>query len=123
MKGVTLPIETIVILVLAIIVFGVLLWFFVLSSSPSMNIAQLKQQQSILCSSYQERNVYCSKSEHENMVYSSQIAKIIEICYQINLEDNTYPNCDEDLYDNRYNEEDQAGKGYYCVTECCHMFC
>ena len=118
MKGVTLPIETIVILALAIIVLGVLLFFFTTTSSPAIDLVKLKQEQSIFCSSYQQQNPDCDEERHEEIVTDfpgadqpELFVKLAGVCSKLNIAEGGYPACTGQKLD------------YPCVIECCKMYC
>jgi hypothetical protein len=109
MKGVTLPIETIVVLVLAVIVLGVLLWFFATSSTPGIQLTKLKQEQSIWCSSYQQNNHDCDENDDDD-VGDDIKNKLADICYKLNQAEGGYSSCGG-TFSNA------------CAKECCSMFC
>jgi hypothetical protein len=117
MKGVTLPIETIVILALAVIVFGVLLWFFTSSSGPVIDLTILKQQQATLCHSFHERTDGCTLEGYNEAIASQEgeefSKNLGKVCYKLK-EDGGYSSCSTD---------DENGISYACAIECCKMFC
>jgi hypothetical protein len=118
MKGVVLPIETIVILTLAVIVFGVLLWFFTSSSNPVIDLTILKQRQSALCYSFHEKTDGCTSEGYKDMIApeeGEELAKSLgSVCYKLR-DDGGYSSCD--AMDERF------GISYPCAIECCKMFC
>ena len=113
MKGVSLPIETIVILVLAVIVLVALLFFFTGIFGPSSSLVKLKQERSIWCGSYQRSNFDCEEGEHEDVDENIRI-ELARICSRLNQEEGGYPDC-------KYDEGDVAG--HECVKKCCSEFC
>lgn len=118
MKGVSLPIETIIILALAIIVLGVLIWFFTTSSTPAIELTKLKQDQSIWCSSYQQNNPDCDDTKHREMAAdqnSNIIPKIVEICSNLNSKEGGYSSCTT----SNLRPEDANP----CIKQCCRMYC
>ena len=109
MKGVALPIETIIIISLAVIVLVALLFFFTGIFPPGAELVKLKQDQSIWCSSYHQNNPDCD----EDVVVDTTIQdKIADICYKLNTKEGGYDKC-----------EDPDVFVYECAIQCCRMFC
>ena len=114
MKGVALPIETIVIISLAIIVLVALLMFFTGIFGPSAELVKLKSEQSTWCSSYHQSNPNCDEDGHNNNVGDDIKKALARICTRLNSLEGGYPAC-------IYGEDEPAGLA--CAQECCKMFC
>ena len=121
MKGAALPIETIIILTLAVIVFGILLWFFASSSSPAIDLTLLKEHQSIYCSSYQRLNPECTINGHGDVIgpgldqNTGLIDNIVRTCYNLDIKEGGYASCDSETM----NPDD----AYTCIADCCKTYC
>jgi hypothetical protein len=115
MKGIGLPIETIVILVLAVLVLGVLLWFFTTSSSPAIQLVKLKQDQATWCASYQQSNPKCDE-EGDSGVDEDIKDNLVDICSKLNAKEGGYGSCTVGL-------DPDASNANSCFTQCCRMYC
>jgi len=118
MKGAALPIETVVILALAVIVFGILLWFFASSSSPAIDLTIQKQKQSTLCSSFHQRTDGCNIDDYNELGQTQEgqdfLIELGEICSKLRG-DGGYFSCPDSVA--------TAGASYDCAVQCCEMFC
>jgi hypothetical protein len=117
MKGAALPIETIVILALAVIVFGILLWFFASSSSPAIDLTIQKQNQATLCSSFHQRTDGCRQdkftTEIDNNAGATDFSEDLnEVCFKLR-DEGGYSSCGDAT----------GGVTYDCAVQCCEMFC
>lgn len=109
MKGIGLPIETIIILVLAVLVLGVLLWFFATSSSPAIDLVKLKQEQATWCASYQQSNNRCDDAG-DSSVDQDIKDHLVDVCSKLNAKEGGYSHCS-----GTFSNE--------CAKECCRMYC
>lgn len=104
MKAVGLAIETIIVLILAVTVLSVLLYFFNYFYNPSQTKLDLMNKQKDLCVQYVRIDKTC-----EEMIDSSELADIVDkirdVCSKLD-----YGEC-------------KAGSDVECVKACCKMFC
>lgn len=61
-KGISLPIETVIVLVIAAVVLVALLYFFGSTFNPSVDRIRLQQQQVDLCTKYVSQDSECRKA-------------------------------------------------------------
>ena len=105
MKGISLPINTMVIIIMAFLVLAVLLFFFTSTSTPALEIVQLKQEQSTLCFSYKQANPDCD-TEGDSKVSNTELRNsIADTCNKLNQHEKNYPSC--------------TSASTQCMLECC----
>ncbi|MBI2172918.1 MAG: hypothetical protein HYT73_01760 [Candidatus Aenigmarchaeota archaeon] len=102
MKGVSLAIETVVFIILAVLVLTILLFFFTSQSGPAQQEISLQRQRAEICGRIATADPKC---ENFNGITSSDLNDLTDkVCVGIKL-------CTA-------GEDDAA-----CVKKCCTIFC
>ena len=117
MKGISLAIETIIILILAVTVLSVLLFFFRENVNPAQDTVKYMQMQTNACSGYVSYNPRCVNEELLDNTARTELdsteikARIGEACKALNKIRGNYPAC-------------SGGSGdMTCIRQCCKTFC
>ncbi|MBI5133612.1 MAG: hypothetical protein HZA83_02765 [Thaumarchaeota archaeon] len=119
MKGISLSIETIIILVLAITVLTVLLMFFTSTEAPVENKIKLLNEQRELCYKYVETDQKCAGKDGKNEApvtgvnVNLNIDKLLDTCNK--LETQKCGKKGDTLSDDR--------EKLTCIQNCCRMYC
>jgi hypothetical protein len=112
MKGVSLAIETIIVIILAVSVLTVMLFFFRSNYTPAETIVQLITKQNNACSGYVFYDYDCDgESNTRQTIPASILQDIAKACDGLNNQRGDYPSCAGASTDNA------------CVKECCRSFC
>ncbi len=110
MKGISLAIETIIVVILAVTVLTVLLYFFRSTQGPVEDTLKLIQKQTNACSAYTSFDSRCSDiSKVQNQDVLKNIA---DACKGLNRQRGDYPAC-----------AGQSTADIQCVKQCCKTFC
>ncbi|HLD49085.1 MAG TPA: hypothetical protein VJB11_01875 [archaeon] len=117
-KGVSLSIETIIVLILAISVLGVLLFYFNKEASSTQSVTSMMREITNRCSDYIRLDPGCSgkyagygDEKKSNEAEAKKIKDgIIVICKRFSKATEKYPKCQE------------SGKDDECFRQCC-PFC
>lgn len=109
MKGISMAIETIVYLILAITVLSVLLFFFLSQAGPSQDQFKLEADRNRYCSSYVSKDLACAGKGGSPVtdVQSDIVNKIKTTCLELNRRFNF-----------NYCQGDKAGD-LECIRDCC----
>jgi len=117
MKGVSLAIETIIVIILAVSVLTVMLFFFRSNFTPAETIVQLIAKQNNACSGYVFYDYDCDGTANSpltgnaNTEFENIKTRIAEACDGLNKQRGDYPSCAG------------ASTGNACIKECCRSFC
>ncbi len=101
MKGISIAMETIVYIILAVLVLTILLYFFTSQAGPAQDRTRLEEQRSNLCGLYSQQDVNCNNM---NAVDASTRTSLLGVCGKL-----TEPSC-------------AAGQNYdaqKCIQNCC----
>ncbi len=101
-KGISLPVNMVIILIIAVIVLGVSLAFLLKVGSPGMDEAANRQLANKLCTQYVGKDPTCSDTSKAD---SELLEKLAATCAKLN-----YTEC-LDIAD------------VSCVKKCCSLFC
>jgi len=116
-KGISLVIETVIVLVLAVIVLSVLLLFFHHFFGPGQTILDLEREKNELCIQYIKYDKDCSDS---SKVDSSLVGKLVSKCRSLSTKQNDkYPCC---AYDSKVTNSD-LDEVTACISQCCELVC
>ncbi len=74
MKGISLAIETVVILIIAIVILGILTYFLIGQSLPGLDKIKMQQDAAALCASYVQIDTDCSGTSTEINKFSDKTA-------------------------------------------------
>lgn len=118
MKGVSLAIETIIVIILAVTVLTVLLYFFRSTQGPAEDAIKLLRLQTNACSAYVFYDERCTGNIIDetlrNQLSNSQILQnIASACSGLSRQHGgDYPGC-----------ANQNTASPQCIKECCRTFC
>lgn len=101
MKGVSLAIETIIFIILAVTVLSVLLLFFTTVGTPPQNAIELEQKRVTMCGEYIRIWPHCDQLDNR----FSNAAILANVCGKLKA-----ANCDGTASSN-------------CFAECCKTYC
>lgn len=107
MKGISLAVESIVIFIIAAAVLAILLYFFMTTANPSINIIQLKGEQTKWCNSYTTNDPNCDESGFVDVTIQDELANV---CERLNTVEGGFDQCT-----GVFNID--------CVKQCCKSFC
>ena len=121
MKGISLALETIIVLILAITVLTVLSFFFTKQFGQGQTTIELLNGQREACSAYVRQNSKCTSETHRSVDTSNKdnvLGKLTYYCGR--LEGHTdCPNKCRDADPAKC--KDKAS--YNCVIQCCSLYC
>ena len=98
-----MAIETIVIFVIAAAALAILLYFFLSTTNPSLNLIQLKAEQSKWCNSYITHDPDC---EDVDDVDQSITDELLNVCMNLHTVEGGYEQCSDPI-------------NIACVRQCC----
>ena len=109
MKGISIAIETIIYLILAITVLSVLLFFFLSQAGPSQDQFKLEADRNRFCGSYVSKDLTCAGKDGAPLtdVQSGIVTKIRSTCEELNRRFNF-----------NYCKGDNTGD-LKCIRDCC----
>jgi len=110
-KGMSLPVETVIVLVLAIIVLAALLLFFTGTFTPGADRIKLQQRQTDLCTTYVAADSECRKPPSETLTKDFN-----EVCGKLGLSTNPALCCS--TYCSRKRCEDINGACQTVASSC-----
>jgi hypothetical protein len=100
MKGISIAMESIVYIILAVLVLTVLLYFFTSQAGPAEDRFNLEQKRSSLCGQYSRQDISCSDISR---VAAPVVDELVEVC-------------------GRLKEKDCPNNRQKCVQSCCGGF-
>ena len=106
MKGVSLAIETIIFIILAVTVLSVLLLFFTKTGGDAQTRTELLNQRDLLCGNFVQNNLKCTVGGQP------QITSLLEVCGKLDA-----VNCPDGK-----NTIDSTAQSK-CIQACCSLFC
>jgi len=114
MKGVSLAIETIIILILASAVLVTMLTFFNVNVDPTRDIVQSALAVNTACANYMTKAGTCEVSGLDNVdEFNRQLSlNVAKACKLANDKEGKYPSCQ---YEDDLNIQ--------CLRECCSSYC
>ncbi len=109
MKGISIAIETIIYLILAITVLSVLLFFFLSQAGPSQDQFKLEADRSRYCGSYVSKDLTCAGKDGGPVsgLQPGLVEKIKKTCLELNRRFNF-----------AYCQGDKA-RDLECIRDCC----
>ena len=108
MKGISIAIETIVYLILAITVLSVLLFFFLSQAGPSQDQFKLEADRNRYCATYVSKDFSCTGKDGNpvDTVNPDVVNKIKTTCLELNRRFNFAYKCD-------------GSNDLDCIKQCC----
>lgn len=111
MKGISIAIETIVYLILAVAVLSVLLPFFLMNATPGITQIELERQKNEYCTGYATNDPTCTGKNGNpvDTVKQDVINNIRTTCLELNRHFSFSYKCDGDMLT--------------CIKNCCNIAC
>jgi len=120
MKGVSLALETIIVLILAVSVLSVSMWFLYSNVGPGQARSDLEREKALYCGSYSNTDPKCEGDiSGSNRVpkHSGALKNIRDTCSKLHDKNwGFYPACEKGL-------ETNDPKMLTCIRQCCNMYC
>ena len=108
MKGISLAIETIIFIILAVTVLSVLLLFFTKTGGESQSLVELQAKRDIYCGTYVQADPQCNRggtdANGKEIFSASDKEKFRNVCSKLSV--NTCGSASQD-----------------CFADCCKLFC
>ncbi|MFC2143446.1 hypothetical protein ACFLQN_03535 [Candidatus Aenigmatarchaeota archaeon] len=122
MKGISLAIETIIVVILAVTVLTVMLFFFRSQTSPAQETLELINRQTSGCSGYIFYDYRCNNNIdtelRADLLESGILEKIAKSCAGLYIKEGSYPRCAGKATVSPANSDDLQ-----CIQQCCRTFC
>jgi len=104
MKGVSLAIETIIYLILAVTVLTILLYFFLSQASPVETEFELRQKQATLCGRYVNVDPKCEGDGTNPKGDAAVISELVKTCEKLGIDPSYCPT-----------------QNLHCIQVCCNV--
>jgi len=106
MKGISLAIETIIVIILAVTVLSVLLLFFTGTGGPAQNRVMAESQRTLMCGTYTSENPTCNPTA----TLTTPLPNLAKICKSVDVQ-----SCQGTLA--------SATDTGNCYKDCCATYC
>ena len=117
MKGVSLAIETIIFIILAVTVLSVLLLFLTGTGGPAQSRIELENKRNIICGDYVRAVPLCDNDGTGSGVKIKDLDKLKDICIKLGTVN------PEGKSPQEKDPCSQSGDIEKCYAACCRLFC